>query len=102
MPAVKSYSVLFYGSPTGYQTNRAQIQLSGSDGKTLAWVRFNDPGQAFENDYVSGGIIRMHLPSSMLGSVIDVLRNEKPINVYFAANRGFLGTSKEPVGEEEV
>ncbi len=102
MPQVKSYSVLFYGSPTGYQTNRAQIQLSGKDGKTLAWVRFNDPGMTFENDYVSGGIIRMHMPSLMFQNVLDVLRNEKPINVYFAANRGFLGTSKEPVGEEEI
>ncbi len=24
---IGSYSVLFYGSPSGYQTNRAQIQL---------------------------------------------------------------------------
>jgi len=102
MPKVASYSVLFYGSPTGYQTNRAQIQLSNAKGKTLAWIRFNDPDMTFENDYISGGIIRMHMPSSMFHNVLDVLRNEKPINVYFAANRGFLGTSKEPVGEEEL
>ena len=101
MAAVSSYSVLFYGGPTGYQTNRAQIQLSGSDGRSLAWIRFNDPGMTFENDYVSGGIIRMFMPSSMFRNVLDVLRNEEPIHVYFAANRGFLGTAKEPVGEEE-
>jgi len=75
----KSYSILFYGSPQGYQTNRAQIQLSGSDGKTIAWIRFNDPGMFFENDYESGGIIRMHLPSAMFQNVLDVLRNEKPV-----------------------
>lgn len=98
---VDSYSVLFYGGPEGYQTNRAQIQLSDATGQTLAWVRFNDPGMAFENDYESGGIIRMHLPSTMLENVLDVLRNEKPIYIYFAQNRGFLGTSREPVGEEE-
>ncbi|HHI30894.1 hypothetical protein DRN85_07410 [Methanosarcinales archaeon] len=97
----KSYSILFYGSPQGYQTNRAQIQLSGSDGKTIAWIRFNDPGMFFENDYESGGIIRMHLPSAMFQNVLDVLRNEKPVYIYFAQNRGFLSTSKEPVGEEE-
>jgi hypothetical protein len=68
----------------------------------VAWVRFNDPEMHFEDDYVSGGIIRMHLPSSMFHSVVDMLRNEKPINIYFAANRGFLGTSDEPVGEEET
>jgi hypothetical protein len=58
MPEVASYSLLFYGSPTGYQTNRAQIQLSDANGQTLAWIRFNDPGMFFENDYESGGIIR--------------------------------------------
>ncbi len=101
MAEVDSYSLLFYGSPSGYQTNRAQIQLSGASGQTLAWIRFNDPGMLFENDYESGGIIRMHLPSAMFHSVLDVLRNEKPIHVYFLAGRGFLGSSSEPIGEEE-
>jgi hypothetical protein len=98
---VKKYHILFYGGPNGYQTNRAQIQLSGTGGKTLAWLRFNDPGMAFENDYMSGGIIRMHLPSTMFRNVLDVLRNEGPVYIYFAQNRGFLSTSKEPVGEGE-
>jgi hypothetical protein len=102
MPVVASYSLLFYGSPTGYQTNRAQIQLSDANDNALAWIRFNDPGMFFENDYESGGIIRMHLPSAMFQSVLDVLRNEKPIHVYFAAGRAFLGTSSEPIGEEET
>ena len=101
MPAVSSYSVLFYGSPQGYQTNRAQIQLSDAAGKTVAWIRFNDPGMYFEDDGFDGGIIKMHLPSAMFQSVLDVLRNEKPVNVYFAQGRGFLGTSGEPVGEGE-
>lgn len=43
----------------------------------------------------------MHLPSAMFYNVLDVLRNEDPIHVYFAQNRGFLGTSKEPIGEGE-
>ncbi len=85
----------------GYQTNRAQITLYSKD-KVVAYVRFNDPGMFFENDYTSGGIIRMHMPSAMFRNVLDVLRNEEPIVVYFAAGRGFLGTGKEPVGEEET
>ncbi|MES2088508.1 MAG: hypothetical protein V4532_00780 [Pseudomonadota bacterium] len=101
MPAVASYSVLFYGSPEGYQTNRAQIQLADAAGKAVAWVRFNDPGMVFENDANDGGVIKMHLPSTMFQSVLDVLRNEKPITVYFAQGRGFLGTGSEPVGEGE-
>ncbi len=102
MAQVSSYSLLFYGSPSGYQTNRAQIQLSDSAGNTLAWIRFNDPGMLFENDDVMGGIIRMHMPSAMFGNVLDVLRNEQPIHVYFAAGRGFLGTASEPIGEGEA
>ena len=98
---VESYSVLFYGSPSGYQTNRVQIQLSDANGKTLAWIRFNDPGMFFENDYERDGIIRMHLPSTMFQNVLDVLRNEKPVYIYFVQNRAFLGTSKEPIGEGE-
>ena len=101
MPLVENYSVLFYGGPQGYQTNRAQIQLSGQDGKSVAWLRFNDPGMAFEDDYEEGGIIHMHLPSSMFHNVLDVLRNEKPIDIYFVQGRGFLGTSNEPIGEDE-
>jgi hypothetical protein len=101
MPEVTSYSVLVYGGPDGYQTNRAQIQLTGANNTVLAWLRFNDPGMAFEADSMDGGIIRMHLPSTMFQSVLDILRNEKPLNVYFAQNRGFFGTSSEPVGEGE-
>jgi hypothetical protein len=101
MPAVTGYSILVYGGPDGYQTNRSQVQLTGADDSVLAWLRFNDPEMPFEADYVSGGIIRMHLPSTMFSSVLDVLRNEKPLNIYFAQNRGFFGTSSEPVGEGE-
>ena len=101
MAAVASYHVLFYGSPTGYQTNRAQITLYDGASKPVAYVRFNDSGMTFENDEDSSGTIKMHLPSEMFRNVLDVLRHEKPINVYFAAGRGFLGTSIEPAGEEE-
>jgi hypothetical protein len=31
----------------------------------------------------------------------DVLRNEKPVYIYFTQNRGFLSTSREPIGKAE-
>lgn len=99
---IKKYHVLVYGSPSGYQTNRSQISLYDSSDKVAAYVRFNDPDMNFENDSDSGGAIRMHLPSTMFQSVLDILRNEKPVYIYFAQGRGFLSTSKEPVGEGEV
>lgn len=98
---IKDYHVLVYGSPSGYQTNRAQIALYGPEGRTAAYIRFNDPGMVFENDVDDGGTIRMHLPSTMFGPVLDLLRNEAPMYIYFAAGRAFLTTSKEPVGEGE-
>jgi hypothetical protein len=101
MAQVTGYSILVYGGPDGYQANRSQIQLTGTNGTVLAWLRFNDPGMAFEADYMDGGIIRMHLPSTMFQSALDILRNEAPLNIYFAQNRGFFGTSSEPVGEGE-
>ena len=98
---IKQYHILFYGSPAGYQTNRAQIALYDANNKTVAYLRFNDTGMLFENDSNAGGIIKMHLPSAMFENVLDVLRNEKPVYIYFAQGRGFLATSKEPVGENE-
>lgn len=101
MATVKSYHILVYGGPDGYQTNRSQIQLSDAAGKTLAWLRFNDPGMFYEADSNVGGIIKMHLPSAMFQSVVDLLRNEDTVVIYFAQNRGFLSVGTEPVGESE-
>lgn len=103
MAEVTKYHVLVYGGPEGYQTNRSQIALYGTNGNTIAYVRFNDPGMVFENDsQAANGIISMHLPSTMFQSVLDLLRNEKPIQIYFAQGRGFFGTgTTEPVGEGE-
>ncbi len=101
MVNVTAYQILIYGSPQGYQTNRSQIMLYDGS-KPVAYVRFNDPGMVFEDDSEENGIIKMHLPSTMFQSVVDILRNEKPLNVYFAQGRGFFGTgSLEQVGEAE-
>ena len=51
MAAVTRYHVLVYGSEAGYQTNRAQISLYDKD-NVVAYLRFNDPGMTFENDYI--------------------------------------------------
>ncbi len=94
---VNNYHILIYGSPTGFQTNRALIALYDSSGKTIAYIRFNDQGMCFENDSVSAGCINMHMPSDMFENVMNVLRNEKSVYVFFAQGRGFLSTSRETV-----
>ncbi|MBI3942365.1 MAG: hypothetical protein HY326_05075 [Chloroflexi bacterium] len=100
MANVTQYHVLIYGSEGGYQNCRAQI--TPYDGQNvLGYIRFHDPGMAFPNDEQSAGKIIMHLPSAMFENVLNVLRNEKPINYYFASGHAFFGTSTEPVGEAE-
>ena len=97
---VGSYRVYFYGSPTGYDNkSRAQIELKSPEGNVIAWIRFSDPGQVFEED--QEWPIEMHLPSSMFANVMDVLRNEKPIYIYFKLEKAFLATCHEPIGSSD-
>jgi hypothetical protein len=44
----------------------------------------------------SAGSFACTLPSAMFENVLDVLRNEKPIYIYFGAGKALLATSLEP------
>jgi len=58
-----------------------------------AWrgeLRFCDPGMIYDNDSEKDGVVFMHLPSHMFSAVVDVLRNEDPLYIYFAFGRGFF------------
>jgi hypothetical protein len=65
-----SYGFLVYGSQSGYQNTRAQIELNGSTGQTIAFLRFCDPGMTFPADTFNNGIVDMYLPVSMLESML--------------------------------
>lgn len=96
------YSVLFYGSSAGYNNFRAQIQLFNA-ATPVGYVRFVVSGAAFPADTESGGVVTMHMPESSYASVIDLLRNEKPLLIYYVGGRAFLGTvSTENTGEDDV
>lgn len=66
-------------------------------------VTFHEAGATIPADSESGGVIRAHMPWNMFASVLDVLRNEKPIYFYRHTNgHAYLGTSGwEAVGEGE-
>lgn len=100
MALVTGYRVGNFGSSSGFQGNRAQIELV-NDSTVLGWVRFHDPGTPFPEDAQVEGKIIMHLPSAMFENVLDVLRNEKPVHFSFSLGRALLDTSPEPVGERE-
>ena len=96
---VEGYRIYFYGSAEGYKSSRANINLLDAKGKIIAVIKFHDQEAKFGEDYQTEEIIWMHLPSNMLHSVVDVLRNEEPIFIHFAAKSAFLSTSEEPIGE---
>ncbi|MEY5097957.1 MAG: hypothetical protein RJA36_676 [Pseudomonadota bacterium] len=101
MPAVASYSVLIHGGPGGHQNHRALIQLHDSAGDTLALLRFHDADGRCEPDSETGGIIRMHLPAILFQGVLDLLRQEKPVEIHFEQGRACLAAIGAPVGEGE-
>jgi hypothetical protein len=101
MPKIKSYNYQFHGGPQGYAGNRAIIRLQDSSDQSVAYVHFVPTGHTIPSDTNNPPWIRMYLPEAAFPGVIDMLRNEKPISVYFAAGSGFLHTGEEPIGEAE-
>lgn len=101
MANVTKYVVIFVGTSNGYLGRRAQINLY--DGNTfVGTVNFHDPDMQFPDDSVELGIIIMNLPSSMFANVLDVLRNEKPLELTFLNGLARLATTdRELVGEGE-
>lgn len=100
MANVTGYKILVYGSPEGYQGNRAQIALYEGDA-VIGFVRFHDDGQDFPADEKQGDKVVMHLPAAMFGSMVDLLRNEEPLELNHRMGRAMFGTAQEAVGEGE-
>jgi hypothetical protein len=92
MASVTDYHIVFSGGPEGGQPCAAGID-PGPCVQQLACVRFSNPDKPFIPGHGSGGTIRMHLPSAILASVLEVLRNDSPVQVYFIQDGGFLGTA---------
>ena len=98
-------NVISEGDPNNFS---GTIWLSDTGGATIGFLRFYKAGSTllpseFRADL---GYPLISYPSTAFPSVIDLLRNEKP--VYFTwydslPTRAFgaVGTSREPVGESE-
>jgi hypothetical protein len=97
---VTSYDYQLHGGANGYQGNRAIIRLYGAAG-TLAYVHVVPAGNPIPGDTDSPPWMRMYVPESQFLAVIDMLRYEGPISVYYASGSGFLHTGSEPIGEGE-
>jgi len=98
---VTQYNYQFHGGAHGYRNHRSVLRLNERN-TSVAYVYFMPEGEAIPDDTESSsGFIRMYMPESTLPSVIDMLRNESPIHIYYAAGSGFLRTGNEPIGEGE-
>ena len=87
----------------------ATISLFDGSGKTLAlWRFYLDPTQAAANEFRDDlGYPLFSAPASSLPSIVDLLRNEKPVHFTCYDYRplrlfGGMGTGREPVGELEA
>lgn len=49
----------------------------------------------------SGAIYNVTLDNSKFASIVDILRNEKPVYFHYYETNALIKTQKEPVGEEE-
>ena len=103
---VAKYDYQIHGGPNGYQNSRAIIRLYAKTGPvatagTLAYVHVVPEGMPIPADTDAAPWMRMYVPESQFQSVIDMLRNEAPVYVYYASGSGFLHTGKEPIGESE-
>jgi hypothetical protein len=101
MPAFDRYSIRVYGGANGLSGLRAAIYLSeGPDGR--AWIYFHKTGDAVPADLETAtGFIVMRLPEERFDSVVDLLRNERPLFVSFSSGVARIETGAEQVGEEE-
>jgi len=100
-----SVSVISDAEPNKYAATASLFDAAGS---CVAFLRFFVPGSPLApNEYRADlGYALVSYPSTALASVVDVLRNEKPL--YFTWYDylpvrcfGAVGTSREPVGEAE-
>lgn len=97
---IESYRVnLACSDYSGY---RAVVILAGASG-SAGTIEFHDDGDPLPAATEGGGGIDAHMPLSRLASVLDLLRNEGPIQYHMdRSGNVFLGTAyQEPVAEGE-
>lgn len=102
---VVRYDYQINGGPTGYMGHRAIIRLYDATdylAKAVAYIYFIPEGRAVPNNTESELWIKLYLPESQIPAVVDMLRNEKPVSVFYNNTAALLFTGKEPVGEAEA
>lgn len=97
---IDSYGLQLEAGPT---SGRRALFYCRSAGTLRGWITFHDDGATLPSPSLdSSNRITLPFPLSRYASVMDLLRNEKPVRIYFNSPT-FAGLSigSEPVGEQE-
>ncbi len=100
---VATYEYYFWSSRN---QGKANLNLRGPAGETCAVWFVEDPdGPLPEAQEIAPNYYSFHYHYHQLDQLIDMLRNEKPVTVFFNNEMGFnnsrISTADEPVGEGE-
>lgn len=99
---VKTYS---YYNWSSRNTGKTNLILKGAAGEICSVWFYEDPDQELPEARKDGNYHAFYYHHHQLQHLIDMLRNEKPIYVYFNNDNGFnnsrISTADEPVGEGE-
>ncbi|MGA2489596.1 MAG: hypothetical protein ABSF99_05335 [Anaerolineales bacterium] len=109
MPTIQKYFthyVVYYisgSSPTIGLAQDAEIDcFTENDGRAGIIYFYPDSVPLPENHYTVNGIY-LHYRLSRFADVMTMLKEEKPLYLYFDTTKkfGYVGTNSEPVGEQE-
>lgn len=92
---VGKYRLYMYASTE----NLGVIRVEEKNGPRKAHLYFREISQG---NIISDDFYSLSYPYQTFQSVVDMLRNEKPIYVHMVnENNVYIGTHNEPIGEEE-
>jgi hypothetical protein len=88
-------------------TGKTNLILKGTGGQTCSVWFVEDPAANLPTAAeVAPNYFAFYYHHSQLDHLIDMLRNEKPVTVFFNNDNGFansrISTTDEPVGEGEI
>lgn len=103
---VATYKVLLISGYTGVSTDQIGfVYLNDPTKKYIGYLGIIRDGKPLPpNVQWPNGILNIYFHEAELVSLLDTLRNEKPIFVQFNTDLkwGSVGTSDEPIGEQEI
>lgn len=110
MAEVNRYRVVLYGSSSDKPDLKAKVELytaprgqptsaPATTTTSVGKIKFHDG--PLPADTQEKGTIVMNLPHSLLGDVVDLLRNESPVYFAFHEGRAVLGTGVEDIGTRD-